>query len=395
MPTYEVYASRWDNPHVVEELIPARGLEFSMPLNDHGEASFEATVEPGRSFWRPSIALPLSGILIARYGVPVWQGWVTDERQTGPRSFSFSCKEWGAFFEDKVPAVPWTYTAINDCLIFRHQIDQAQAIAGQNVQVVTGTVLGSTSSDRKINAWDDSTVGREFKSVAEAEGGPEWYFGTTGTLENPVRQLVLGDRLGHTTAQAVLEFVEDTEEYAAPEPPPMVALLGGLFPGPAPMVPVRRAGGNVIATSRTQSTANAATVFKATGSGEEAARLQATATSSRLLGYGWPRMTATGNFADVTQPATLQRHANAELAARAGIATGYSLVVLDGDLTADWTQTPRGSMVRVILDTDVYGAERPVGGDNGFEARCVDTVVRVPDSGSAQVEFRVADVLEA
>src|SRR5690348_17958925 len=43
-------------------------------------------------------------------------------------------------------------------------------------------------------SWDITTVGRELKSLSEAQGGPEWYFGTTGTLENPVRRLYLGDR---------------------------------------------------------------------------------------------------------------------------------------------------------------------------------------------------------
>ena len=107
MTTYEVYATRWDDRHIVEELIPAKSLQFSMPMNGHGEASFTATVEPGRSFWRPSIAPVVSGVLITRDGVPVWDGWVVDEDEQGERSFTFRCAEWGAFFE-RVPAQPQT-----------------------------------------------------------------------------------------------------------------------------------------------------------------------------------------------------------------------------------------------------------------------------------------------
>src|SRR5690242_14872951 len=228
MPRYEMYATRFDNPHIVEELIPARNLEFSLPLSDHGVATFSATVEPGRSFWRPSIALPMSGILIARDGIPVWQGWVTDERPDGPRSFSFTAKEWGAFFA-QVPAVVRTWTQVNDHQIFRDLITDAQAVSGQDVKVVVdSTTFGASLSDRTINSWDDTTVEREFQSVSSAIGGPEWYFGTTGDLDNPVRQLVLGDRLGLTSTDniPVLEFVEDTEDYQAPDAPPVVALLG-------------------------------------------------------------------------------------------------------------------------------------------------------------------------
>jgi hypothetical protein len=45
---YEVYATRFDSTGIVDELVPARNLSFSFPLSDHGEASFDATVEPGK-----------------------------------------------------------------------------------------------------------------------------------------------------------------------------------------------------------------------------------------------------------------------------------------------------------------------------------------------------------
>ena len=111
MAEYEVYATRWDDPHIIEELIPARGLEFSLPLNDHGECSFSATVEPGRSFWRPSISPVVSGVLITRDNVPVWSGMVWSENQTGPRTFDFQCAEWGSVFE-KVPVPSGTVNGI-------------------------------------------------------------------------------------------------------------------------------------------------------------------------------------------------------------------------------------------------------------------------------------------
>src|SRR5690348_10974435 len=260
MTAYEVYATRFDNPHIVEELIPAQNLEFSMPLSDHGQASFTATVEPGKSFWRAAVALPFSGILIARDGVPIWQGWVTDESPNGPRSFQFQAREWGQFFEDKVQAVPHEWDNENDHVIFRRLISDAQAIAGQNLQIVMdSTTLGAHSSYRTVNPWDITTVGREFRSLSEAQGGPEWYFGTTGTLENPVRRLYLGDRLGATDASTTLEYVEDTVPYTAPLPPPTMTLLGDLFPGSPAQVPTRRAGGNVVAQGRTRTVANAVT----------------------------------------------------------------------------------------------------------------------------------------
>lgn len=388
MPKYEVYATRWDNPRIIEELIPARGLEFSLPLSGHGEASFSATVEPGKSFWRPSISPVISGLLIARDGVPVWQGWVLSEDEGGNREFTFRCVEWGAFFE-RVPAVARSWGNGNDHQIFRDIVADAQAVPGQNILVQAGSTTGASFSDYTINAWDNKSAAAAFLEVADAQGGPEWYFGTAGTLDNPVRQLVLGDRLGHTTAQTVLEFVEDTEDYQAPEAPPSVVLLSDVLgPAGSVSVPSRRAGGNVIAKARRRDASKSATVALAIGAGEEKAQIRRTATANSLLAAGWPRMTTVASYTDVTNTTTLQRHANADLAASAGVLTGYSFVTLDGE--PEWTQVPRGSALMGVLDTDLYGGVRPVETDT----RLLNLTVNVPDDGGdAQVRWDTADVL--
>jgi hypothetical protein len=47
-------------------------------------------------------------------------------------------------------------------------------------------------------------------------------------------------------------------------------------------------------------------------------------------------------------------------------------------------------MARIILDTDVYGAERPV----QFDARILGIAVQVPDDGPAQVAWSVTTTME-
>lgn len=388
MPRYEVYATRWDDPHIVSELVPAKNLEFSMPLSDHGECSFTATVEQGFSDWRGALTKDVSGVLVARDGVPVSQTWVDDDDQTGSRTFSFRAREWGAYFARRL-AIPVTYTNQNDCFIFRDLIDRAQQVPAGNAQVQTGSALGSAVSTRPINVWDRSMVEPLLREISAAEDGPEWYFGSAGTIENPVRQLVLGDRLGNTDVAAFLEYVEDTAPAARPGGIPTVTLLGGLFPGSAPLVPTKRAGGNVIAAARHRA-GDSSTVAVATNDAPEGAQLSATATSG-LLVRGWPVMASVKSYSKVTQSSTLQRHADADMKAAEGFATGYSLVTLDGDdPNADWTQVPRGSMVRVSLDTDVYAGPRPL----VFDARLVNVTVRVPDAGPAQVQWDVETVQE-
>jgi hypothetical protein len=390
---FEVYATRWDNAHIVEELIPARGLMFNLPLMNHGRASFSATVEPRRSFWRPALSCAMSGILVAENGVPVWQGRMLSEHQSGQRTFNFEAAEWGSFFE-KVSAVPFALTNTNDHVLQRRLISDAQAVVGQDCGIILGTTFGASASDLTINAWDGAYVAEEFRRLGEHAGGPEWYFASTGTLENPTRTLVQGDRLGSTTPVAVFEYVEDTEDWV---PPAYYADLftdrfsdtfGSLFPGAQPYAIVGgRRGGNVIAhMGRGQSPG--ITVAIAVGAGDQLAQLRKTASAMALLAAGYPRQTEIQQYTDVVIPATLQKHADADLAAGSGMTTTYNIATFGSDPV--WTGIARGDTVRVEADTDVYATERPL----VFNTRVLDIAVLVPDQGEIEVTYVVADVRE-
>ena len=386
MNVYEVWATRWDDPHVVAR-IPARGLSFNLPVSEHGECSFTATVEPGMSDWRAALTPPMSGVLVTRDTVPVWCGWLRQERQVGPRSFAFQAREWGSFFET-TPARTGKWTGVNDHVLQRDQLSYAQSISGQNVQIQLGTTLGASTSDLTVNSWDNEAAGEVLKQVSDAEGGPEWYFGAAGTLDEPVRHFVQADRLGNVEAVDVLHYVEDTESWPGYDAPPAVTLLGDLFPAGTVVPGIGRRGGNVIAHARTRDASRAGTVAVAIGDGVESAQLKASAQATTLLGWGWPRMTRWQTYSNVKRTDTLTRHARGDLGAVAGIATGYEVVTLDGD--PDWTQVPRGSTMRVLLDTDIYGTDRP----HTVEARTLDIRVDVPDDGGkAQIQWGIAEVL--
>lgn len=385
MTSYEVYATAHGDPRAVTEIVPARGLEFTMPLCDHGEASFRATVEPGRSLWRPALSVAMSGILICRDGVPKWVGQMTGEQQVGDRTFEFEFAEWGSAFET-VPAGATALTQVNDHVIFRNLIDTAQGVPGQNYAVTAPYTEGASFSDLTINAWDTTTVEEQFRRLGESAGGPEWYIHATGTFENPGRTLVLGDRLGSRTPTVTLDYVEDTQDWVPPEAPPQLTTLGNVFPTDARrIVNGRRRGGNVIAhPARRQTPGFTAAI--AVGEGQEHAQLRATAEAEALLHAGYPRRTRVARYDDVSIPATLQRHADADLAAARGITTAYTLSTLDGE--PDWTQVARGDTVRVELDTDVYAGERPT----VFETRVLDIAVGVQDDGPAIINWMLADV---
>jgi hypothetical protein len=385
MSLYEVFATRWDDPHVVEQ-IPAKGLQFTLPLSDHGEASFSATVEPGRSFWRPALSAATSGILIARDGVPVWAGRVWSESQSGPRTFDFTCAEWGSFFE-RVPVVaPVAYLGMNDHDIFRALISQAQTVSGQNIGIQLGTTRGASFSQLFVNPWDDTTVEAQFRQLGDSAGGPEWYFAATGTLDNPSRTLVLGDQLGSTDPVVTLEYVEDSEQWQGYSAPPPSGVLGNAFPGPQPYARIGLRGGNVFShPARTQDATVSATVALAIGAGDQMKQLRRTSTATDLLSAGYPRQTISTQYSDVSDGVTLQSHSDADLAAARGMVTTYTFSAYETD--PDWTDVQRGDMVQVVLDTDVYAGERPL----TFNSRLLKLAVAVPDEGPAHVNWSVAN----
>ena len=387
---FEVYATRWNDPNIIEELIPARGLEMTFPLSDHGECSFSATVEPRKSFWRSAISCAMSGILICSDGWPVWSGQVLGEKQSGPRTFDFSAAEWGSFFET-CPAMPLSVMGMNDHTLFHQLLSDAQAVAGQNAQILLGTTTGASVSDLTINSWDSTTVEEEFRRIGEHAGGPEWYFAATGTLDNPTRTLILGDRLGSTTPVAVLEYVEDTEDYIPPtSPPTLLSPLGLTFPGAQPYAVLSgpRRGGNVIAHPARQQTPGI-TVATAVGAGDQAAQLRATASAGVLLGAGYPRKTRVTQYTDVSVPETLQRHADGDLEASSGMTTAFTLSTFGTN--PDWTSIARGDTVRVELDTDVYAtSDRPL----VFNSRVLEIAVKAGDNGLVEVNYTIANVQE-
>ena len=51
-----------------------------------------------------------------------------------------------------------------------------------------------------MNPWDAKTVDEAIRELSNTKDGPDWYFHTTGTKENPVRRLVVRDYLGLTEA---------------------------------------------------------------------------------------------------------------------------------------------------------------------------------------------------
>lgn len=395
---FEVYATRWDRAGVIAHLIPARGLSFSMPLSDHGEASFSATVEPGRSFWRSSLGGPRSGVLIAESqvsgpSIPVWAGRLKNESEQAERTFSFNCQEWGSAL-DWFPAIEDTWTGVRDTEMWLDILARVQAIPGQDLGIIPAPhTPGTAVSNRTVEPWDNRTAGSVLAEMTSAEGGPDWYVTIGGTKKNPQRLAVVGDQLGDREGRTLLHYVEDTADAPVPSSSPSsVRLLSALFPGQGPVMSsgqIGRRGGNVLSCLRTQDSDKSATAYREIGEGQEKAQIRETVVSDSLVDAGWPLITRFADRSTVTKRETLRRHGRADLAASAGVSTGYALVTQGS--RPDWRKVPRGSVVQAVLDTDRYAGPRPL----RMTPRLLNMTVAVPDDGGLeQVRWDIAETLE-
>lgn len=400
---FTYFSTDWQTGLIREEL-PLRGVSFGLPLSAHGDLRGTYTVPPGQGSLRAAAAPIMSGLLVCKDDQPLWEGMIWADRQVGARSFEVSASEWGSVFDRAVVSKAFlaavnggkslSYSRRDDHAIFRDLIAKAQAFAGQNYNIRVGSGDGPSASDLSVNWWDAKRVSDLLSELGNREGGPEWAFTVTGTLENPVRQLLLGTPLGRQSVEEstlLLEYVEDTGPAPAPpQGPPRVTTLDSLFPGPAEGVRVASlhgSGGNIIAVPGVdRDGANSATEYIALGEGEGDAMPTATATATDLLNLGWPRMTRTSSYQDVTQPTTLQRHATADLAASRGLTVTVRCTTFGDD--PDWTQVQRGDAARVELDTDVHG-ERPYVIDSRVQA--ID-VAPSDEGGYEQVTYTLAGV---
>ena len=400
---YTYFSTDWQSGSIREEL-PLREVSFDLPLSAHGTLRGAYTVPPGQGSLRASAAPVVSGLLVCRDSVPVWEGMLWADRQTGLRDFEVSAAEWGSVFEKHIvtqaflTAVnagnPLTYTQADDHVIFRDLITKAQQHVGQGYGVEVGSGAGPTRSDLTVPWWDTTSVEAVFTELGNRQGGPEWAFAVAGTVDAVRRRLLLGTPLGRQSIDdsgLLLEFVEDT---GAPPPkpgdPPRVTTLDSLHPGPVPgalVASLTGSGGNVIAVpGLDRDGGRSATATIAVGSGEEAAMLTASAEATDLLGFGWPRLTAARSYKDVTLVPTLQAHADADLTAARGLTVTVRCSTFGDD--PDWTQVQRGDAVRVELDTDVHGPRPYV-----LDSRILDMSVAPSDEGGReQVTYTTASV---
>lgn len=245
-------------------------------------------------------------------------------------------------------------------LLAAAQTTEAGAVGDLGVQLGPASTSG-VLRDRTYDAADRKSYADALTELANVQGGFELRIDAVGSIDNRAKMLVLGyPRLGRAGASSGLQFElpGNLSDYDWPE------------------------DGTELST-----------LADALGAGDEGRQLVGTATQAALEAAGYPRLERTGSYSDVTDQATLDGHAAADLAASAGLVIYPKLVVRAGAAPQLGTYDP-GDDARVrITDTSW---PRPAAGGAGL-----DTTLRLlgidctPAAGGAdeKVQLTMGGVL--
>lgn len=406
---YQYFSTDWATGSIREELSLTR-VSFNTPINDHGQ--FTGTLllpRSGSANIYLSCSPEVSGLLVTRRGIPVWDGWVLGRRTTTDQdgmavygAFELTAYEWGSWFDRQLLRTLRTFSQVDDHDIFRALVQFAaqEAAPARSPGILLGSTKSGVLRDRTYYPYESAMYGERMIELSQVIDGPDWAFVSALESGKPVRRLQLGSPLGRQTMEKsglVLEYVAAGMDEPYDEPPvpiPFQELALAASSRGAQVSYLHGSGGNVISVPDIQEDGtSSATRWVATGAGEDASKLIAYSDNDDLLAIGWPSVWGESQYEDVTVKKTLQSHADADLQAGSGLAT---LVKLDTyGVEPDWTQVQRGDLATVYLDAPWY-APRP----KTYQARVLDIAVNPPDAeanggvGPDVVTYTLAQTVE-
>lgn len=346
-------AALWRSPGTVLEELPLQGVTYTRRLGGaasgdltgrlyladlRGSAARAADLIAATEPWRTAVYADVDGAL--RWGGPV----VSRPYKSGQGYLEVKAAEPGAYFARNPIPVNRTHVAVEQLAIQRQLYADVLAQPGGDVQVVLGADTSGVTRDRTYLAGQLKSTEEAAKELSNVQNGfdyawvPEW----AGT--EPRLRLAQGyPALGHGT-EVALAYPGDVLAYGWPEE-------GGAM----------------------------ATTAVAVGKQDQDTNTtpQAYSTATSLLDAGYPRLVSSQTYNEVSDPATLQAHADADLEAQAG-----PLVNVELEMRLDVLRglgIDLGNVVRLTIEDPLRFPSGTV-----LQLRVVAITER-PEAGTAQV----------
>lgn len=336
--------------------LPLSDVQFDLKLNGAGSLRAKLSItdravtrldplgstQPGRT-----------AVYVDRDGVLLWGGvlWTRSYSSDGS-ALELGANEFLSYFERRLITSDAVFDQVDQLAIARSLIGTAQAVAGGDIGVALRPGTSGVLRDRTYYGSELKSVGEALSQLASVSGGFDYAIDVAYVAGTPTRTLALGyPRRGQVAARS-----------------------GWLWEYP----------GNVQAYSWPEDATQQANRSWALGAGTGPGVLVAAASATSLIDAGYPLLEDATSYSDVTEPATLQAHAVADLAALADPVTIPTLAVR-ADADPVLGSYVVGDELRLRV-TDARWPATIAGQGAGLDRayRLVAVAVRPPGSGSSE-----------
>lgn len=349
--------------NILDEL-PLSGVTAGLTLNGLGQ--FNATLDLADSALRKAldpIGATQTGrtiIYIDRDGVLVG-GWVVWTRtyDSTTKKLTLGGQDVWSYFRSRLIKADATFAGQDQLAIAHSLINTAQAATGGNIGVVVGTETSGVLRDRTYYGYEYKPVAEAVEQLAAVQGGFDFRIDVAYINGVPTKRLILGyPQIGQTANVSNLVF-----EYAD--------------------------GGNIMSYTYPEDSTTQAVSSTATGAGDGPAALTSTATNSALITGGYPLLEEQTTYGDISVQATLDAHAQANLAAH-----DYPVVV--PEFVVDPKSDPVlgsyicGDYARFVINDERF--PRHTDGSAGYDAwqRISQISLQVADAAGTAEQVKIS-----
>ena len=261
-------------------------------------------------------------IVAERDGVPVFAGIVWRRRYNAEsRLLDLAGSGILSYFDHWVPGADVTYTAQDQFAIVRALVARVQAAAGGGIGLQVTADNSGVVRDRTYPRYDGLTFGDLVENLARVADGFDLAARVeynAGTVERWLR--LWYPRRGRDIGETSLQF---------------------------------RSPGNAVLFDMSEDATDMAVTVNALGAGDGPDMLIAPASRTDLIDAGWPGYTTTRPYKDVTDYATLDSHARADVDRLSGVDSAvYSVRVDPTDVSRPWGSWDLGDDAVLIVEDD-------------------------------------------
>lgn len=289
---------------IVGEL-PLTGVAFTQQLNQAGTLSGHLLLSgmtTAQFNVNQSTTPARTAIYVDRNGDLIWGGVIWGRSyNSADQTLSITAREFESYFERRRITTTVDFQNIDQLVIARTLVTDAQSVASGDIGVIVGTETSGVLIDRTYYYYEIKGVYPALQDLSRAENGFDFNIQVSydPITNEPLKTLVLG-------------YPRSGTIYDINDPEALVFI----FPA-----------GNIVEYEYPEDGAIAANVVYALGAGSNEGKLLETAQDTALLADGWPLLEEQANYSDVTDSTYLQELATGQVLAVAYPPTTIKIVV--------------------------------------------------------------------